>query len=364
MGKRGRHIIRPKRKRRIITSVIVAVVLPVLLVGGIALKLAGNVKTIDVDTTAASEPDGPLNILIIGSDSRSAGEGKYGEDDGSGRSDSMVLAHLSEDDSRVDAVQIPRDLTTEVPACEDDGFAGGLSMINATFEYGPGCAVKAVQEVTGVPVHHFVVLDFDGFAGMVDAIGGIEMCLEEPVRDELSMVDLDAGRHELDGEQALALARTRHAFGDGSDIARLEHQQLVMSSIAQKATSQGVLTRPDRLVRLLDAVTKSLTVDDELGSVGDMTGLARRLARVPLSGITFQVMPWQPASFDENRVEMTDEARTLFAALRDDVPPGQEPAAEETTEPADPAAPEQPEQPGSSTGPSAGATTADTSICG
>lgn len=367
MGKRGRHASHPRRRRRIIIGVIIAVLLPVVLIVGLALRLTGNLTTVDVDTEE-SEPDGPLNILIIGSDSRAVADGKYGEDDGSGRSDSMVLAHLAADDSRVDAVQIPRDLIADVPACEGTDFDGGPIQINSAFEHGPSCAVQAVREFTDVPIHHFVVLDFDGFSGMVDAIGGIDMCLEEPVHDEMSMVDLPAGKQRLNGEQALGLARTRHAFGDGSDIARLEHQQLVMSAIAQKATGKGVLTRPDRMVRLLDAITQSLAVDDGLDGVREITGVARRLANVPLSEITFQVMPWQPAAVDENRVEATAEAETLFAAIRDDqptesAPSTQPPAESEPTEqalPTEPPASEESEGPG----PRAGATSADTSTCG
>ncbi|MFD1858493.1 LCP family protein [Aeromicrobium camelliae] len=341
MSPRGRHVIRPRRRRRLVVGAITAVVLPALLVAAVVLRMLNNVSTVEVETIQASEPDGPLNVLLIGSDARSAGGGRYGDDDGTGRSDSMVLAHLSAQNDRIDAVQIPRDLMMEVPACEDAGWPGGMLMINATFDFGPSCAHRAVEAVTGVPIHHLVVLDFDGFEQMVDALGGIDVCLDEPVRDQWSMADLPAGPQKLNGEQALALARTRHAFGDGSDIARMENQQRVMSAIAQQATSEGLLTRPDRLVRFLNAVTSSLTVDDALGSPGELVSLASRVASVPLSAITFQVMPWQPASFDPNRVEMTDEARELFAALRDDVSPD---AAAESPDEESPAAPDDPQQ--------------------
>ena len=136
-------------------------------------------------------------------------------------------------------MQIPRDTLTTLPACSDSGsggFAGGPNlMINSALAGGPACSVRAVEALSGVHINHFVQLDFDGFASMVNALGGVDVCLDEPMVDRDAKLDLPAGKQQLDGKDALALARTRHAVGDGSDIGRLGHQQVVMSSIIGRA---------------------------------------------------------------------------------------------------------------------------------
>ncbi|WP_456283509.1 LCP family protein [Microbacterium sp. JZ101] len=264
-----------------------------------------------------------VNVLVLGSDGRDAGDGRFGEDDGTRRSDSMMLVHVAADNARIDAVQIPRDTVLDLPACSDVGhgaFGGGWGMINAAFNYGENCSVRAVAELTGIEADHVLSLNFDGFATVVDAVGGIRVCLADPIHDGHSLLDLPAGEQELDGEQALGLARVRYAIGDGSDIARMENQQMVMSAIVQRATSTEVLARPDRLYALLDAVTSSLTVDEGLASVARLAGLALRVDAVPDEAITFLTMPWRPAAADPNRVEPADDADRVWAAIAADEP--------------------------------------------
>ena len=130
-------------------------------------------------------PDGTLNILLLGSDSRDLAEESFGEGDGSRRSDAMVLAHLSADDDRIDAVQLPRDTLMDLPACSDTGegtFSGGRGMLNSALNFGPACSVAAVEELTGVRVDHFVEVDFEGFMAIIDALGGLPVCLSGRAR--------------------------------------------------------------------------------------------------------------------------------------------------------------------------------------
>lgn len=315
------------RRRRTVRVVLVGV-LGTVLVAGLAFgvlqwRLLGNLTTASVGEHLVEDeaPTGALNVLFIGSDSRDLESSGYGTGDGSRRSDALVLAHFAADNSRVDALQIPRDTLLDLPSCEDDehgASAGGPGMINAALQHGPACSVRAVESLTGVHVHHFVELDFDGFASMVDALGGVEVCLPEPLKDSYAHLDLPAGTQRVDGTDALALARTRHAIGDGSDLSRIGHQQTVMSAIVREARSAGVLTRPDRLVRFLDAATSSMTVDEGLSSTRALTQLAQRARAVEPKAITFIAMPTAAAPSDPNRVVPTDDAQTVFRAIGED----------------------------------------------
>src|SRR5699024_4851369 len=167
---------------------------------------------------------------------------------------------------------------------------------------------------------HFMELDFEGFIAMVDALDGVPVCLPEALDDPAADLDLPAGEQVVGGKDALALARTRHAVGDGSDIARLGHQQMVMSAVVQEATSTGVLSRPDRLYAFLDATSSSLTVDPGLSRAADLAGLGTRISHVDPSRITFMTMPWEPALTDRNRVVPSADASEVFAALAADEP--------------------------------------------
>ncbi|GAA3521757.1 hypothetical protein GCM10022234_17130 [Aeromicrobium panaciterrae] len=318
-----------RRPRRILRRVFITVSVLALVIGigGAAAywKLNGNIGSSALDekdhVVKDDTPKGATNILFIGSDSRKLKSKGYGNESGQ-RSDALMLVHFAKDNARVDAVQIPRDTLTTLPACDDTGsgaFRGGYNlMINSALAGGPACSVRAVEALSGVHIDHFVQLDFDGFASMVNALGGVDVCLNEPMVDRDAKLDLPAGKQKLDGKNALALARTRHAVGDGSDIGRLGHQQVVMSSIISRARDAGVLTRPDRLFKFLNALTSSITVDEEISSISALTGLAKRAKAVDDKNIRFITMPNGAAPTDRNRVVKTADADTIFAAIAKD----------------------------------------------
>lgn len=316
------------RRRSIVRRVLIGTGVFVLVLGvGAAAaiwKLQGNIDSSALGKSIVKDdtPKGAMNILFIGSDSRDLGTDEYGKGTGSQRSDALMLVHFSRGNTRIDAVQIPRDTLTDLPACEDTGsgaFAGGSNlMINSALDGGPACSVRAVEALSDVRIDHFVQLDFDGFASMVNALGGVNVCLDEALVDVDAKLDLPAGKQKIDGKDALALARTRHAVGDGSDIGRLGHQQVVMSSIISQARSNSVLTRPDRLFKFVNALTKSMTVDEGISSIPELTGLAKRARAVPDTGITFVTMPNGAAPSDPNRVVKTDDADTIFNAVAKD----------------------------------------------
>lgn len=318
----------PSRRRKIVRRALLAAGIFVLVLGVVAAaavwKLQGNIDTAVLGESVVEDdtPKGAMNILFIGSDSRDLKTKEYGKGTGSQRSDALMLVHFSKGNTRIDAVQIPRDTKLDLPSCKDTGsgpFAGGNGqMINSALDGGPACSVRAVETLTDVHVDHFVQLDFEGFASMVNALGGVNVCLDEPLVDPLAKLDLPAGKQKIKGKDALALARTRHAVGDGSDIGRLGHQQVVMSSIISQARSTSVLTRPDRLFKFVNALTKSITVDEGISSIPELTGLAKRARAVPDSGITFATMPNGAAPGDPNRVVKTPDADVIFDAIKKD----------------------------------------------
>ncbi|WP_066952339.1 LCP family protein [Streptomyces lushanensis] len=299
-------------------------------------KLDGNITT---DTSAAAElrtyeKERPTpivldakNILLIGSDSRSGkGNDKYGRDDsGSQRSDTTILLHLAADRQSATAVSIPRDLMVDIPSCrKPDGTrtTARFAQFNWAFQFGgTACTVRTIEKLTGIRVDHHMVVDFNGFKGIVDAVDGVDVCLKEPVDDIQAHLELPAGTQTLDGEQALGFVRARHGIGDGSDTQRMERQQRFLGALFKKVRSNGVLLNPTRLYPVLDAATKSITTDPGLDSLTDLYDLARSMQSVPVENVRFMTVPRQPYRVDRNRDELVQpDADRLFERLREDGP--------------------------------------------
>jgi LCP family protein required for cell wall assembly len=328
----------PHRRFRWLRVVAVCTAFLVLALAGgtwyVYQRLNGNITTDTVTETELKAQDsqrpteGPTeaeNILLIGSDSRGSGNEKYGKDTGTQRSDTTILLHLSADRSNATAVSIPRDLMTHVPQCtKPDG-----SKINATFEEfnwafefgGAACTIRAVEQMTGVRIDHHLVVDFNGFKNMVNAVGGVDVCVPEPIHDTQAHLNLPAGRQKLNGEQALGYVRARHSIGDGSDTERIGRQQDFLASLVKKVQSNGVLLNPVKVYPLLNAATKSLTADPGLDSLSELYKLAQSLQKVPTGAIHFLTVPQEPYVADHNRDQLIQsDADQLFAALQADQP--------------------------------------------
>ena len=179
---------------------------------------------------ASDVPQEPLNILVMGSDSR---EGDGNNIDGltgdGARSDTTILMHLSADRERAYGVSIPRDSLVTRPDCKtEDGetIPGGENeQWNTAFALGgPACTIQQFEQLTGVFVDHFVVVDFSGFRDMVDAIDGVEVCIPEDIEDPEHGINIPAGTREVRGKEALNYVRARYTLGDGSDIGRIARQ--------------------------------------------------------------------------------------------------------------------------------------------
>ncbi|MEV7559302.1 LCP family protein [Streptomyces sp. NPDC048331] len=298
-------------------------------------KLDGNITE---DTSAAAElrryererpahlATGAENILLIGSDSRSGKDNaRYGQDGGTQRSDTTILLHLPQDRRSATAVSIPRDLMTDIPSClQPDGSrtAARFSQFNWAFQWGgAACTIRTVEKLTGIRVDHHMVIDFGGFKKMVDAIGGVEVCLKEPVNDSEAKLRLAAGRQTLRGEQALGYVRARHSLGNGSDTERMDRQQQFLGSLVKKVQSNGVLLNPTRLYPLLDAATSSVTTDPGLASLRGLYELVRGMRDIPTHQVKFLTVPRKPYAPDPNRDELVEPAaERLFRRLRMDEP--------------------------------------------
>ncbi|MFF4633347.1 LCP family protein [Streptomyces griseorubiginosus] len=313
-----------------------AVVLVAAGVGGVLYaKLDGNITP---DEAAAAElaryekerptslVKGALNILLIGSDSRSGkGNARYGRDSGTERSDTTILLHLSAGRHTATAVSLPRDLMVDVPACRrPDGTRSRptFDMFNHAFQKGgSACTIRTVEKLTDVRVDHHMVVDFHGFKDMVDAVDGVTVCLTEPIDDKAAKLRLPAGRVTLDGEEALGYVRARKSLGDGSDTERMDRQQRFLGALVHKVQSNDVLLNPVKLYPVLDAATSSLTTDPDLASLRGLYELVRGLRDIPMGRVQFLTVPRESYVHDANRDQLDEpEARRLFERLRKDEP--------------------------------------------
>lgn len=317
----------PRLRRTLIVVGSVAAVLFVLAGAG-AYALYTRFQQIDViqvpgaDTeTAANEP---MSILLLGSDSRSGRNAKarYGLDAGRDgeRSDTTILLHISADRTNALAVSIPRDLWVEQPACATDTDGYYAKFNNAFSAGGAACTRELVQQITGVHVNHVVVVDFAGFKDMVDAMGGVEVCLNNPIHDTDALLDLPAGTTVITGERALAFVRARKSVGDGSDIGRIKRQQAFLSAAIRKVTSPSFLLNPAQVYGLLDTATSSLTVSQGLDGVMKMKDLADSVRNISPSDITFVTLPFTYREDGANVELDADQAEPIFAAIREDTP--------------------------------------------
>ncbi|WP_131740061.1 LCP family protein [Actinomadura roseirufa] len=294
------------------------------LVGGIEQEHVGG----QLGTDRPRKLNKSLNVLLLGSDTRAGDNARYGAAAGmtGARSDTAIVLHLSPNRDQAVGVSFPRDSMVKIPECEKD--KGGkvpaqFGMLNSAFAYaGPTCTWKTLESLTGIHIDHFVQVDFSGFKRMVDALGGVEICLDRPVDDPRAELHLPAGRRTVKGEEALGYVRARYSLGDGSDLERIERQQRFMAAVVDKATGGSMLTDPVKTYGFLKAATKSVTTDDEL-DLPTMKRLADGLKGINAGQVRFVTVPVESYAPDPNRVQWNmGQARPLFEAIRhdDDLP--------------------------------------------
>lgn len=280
---------------------------------------AKSMTTPDGSASASPLPTEALNILVLGSDSREGEENQQlgGGDSGGARSDTAMVVHLDAGRTEATVVSIPRDTLVTRPSCplangESTEKAYGVMFNSAYSVGGPVCAVKTVESMTNVRMDHYIEIDFAGFARLVDALGGVTVTTDEDIDDEDSHLTLEAGTHQLDGEQALALARTRHGIGDGSDLGRIGLQQTLVKALLERLSDIG----PTRLYSVADAATGSLTTDTGLDSLAELYALGQSLEGLSADDTTTVTMPVETAPSNANRVVAEEpEAGELWESL-------------------------------------------------
>jgi LCP family protein required for cell wall assembly len=276
-----------------------------------------------------ADPDA-MNILLIGSDSRSGENGKIGGNDGIGgaRSDTVMLLHIAPGAHQVVVVSIPRDSVVPILSCTPEAGAPGqtaqpgqVEQINATFAYGgPGCLWETVEQTTGIHIDDFIELTFVGFEKAIDALGGVNVCLPAAVDDPMSRLDLSAGRHHIYGSQALAFWRTREDVGMGDDPQRIQRDQFLMAAMVQGIEHSGLLGSPGKMLSVIDALTKNrnITFDDSL-TPGRLLQLAEDLHGISSGSVQFVTVPWTAYVNNSNWVQwLQPNAGTLFSAIAHD----------------------------------------------
>jgi LCP family protein required for cell wall assembly len=270
--------------------------------------------------------NGPLNILLVGSDTRDGQGEEFGQVD-SELADVIMLLHISKDRKDAVVVSFPRDLLVSIPECpnpEGGTFtAKNRQQINSSIGYGGvACTHLTVQEFTGLEIPFVAMIDFKGVIEMSNAIGGVEVVIDKPISDAYSNFYIDAGTHNLKGVEALGFLRTRHGIGDGSDLARISNQQLFLTSLFKKIKDDGTLNNPLRLYSLSSAAARNMKLSESMTDLGTMVTLAGAMRDVDSSKMVFTQVPTRVLTGAEaGRLEsLSEDAKALFDLIQNDLP--------------------------------------------
>lgn len=321
---------RAKRQRVLIfTSGILSLV--VLLASGGAWAftdyVSGQLQKIDAGINGHSGPSGAMNILLVGADRRQGlsrkeqAELHLGHDAGQ-RTDTIMLMHVSKNHDSVSVVSLPRDSYVHIPG-------HGMAKINSAYspqafkDGGAKLTVKTVEENTGVQIDHYVEINFIGVLKVVDALGGVEICTPTALHDMSSGINLTAGKHILNGKQALEYVRTRHTYAN-QDLGRIGAQQKFMSALLNKAISTGTLTNPARLTRFLNTSLAAVRADSGF-STSSIRELAASMSGVSTDSVAFTTVPIANANYTAPGVGSSvlwDKplAQQLFGKIKNDQP--------------------------------------------
>lgn len=296
-------------------------------------KLESDIKTVAIVGETQGPPpalgayEGGFNILLVGSDRCEDPNGC--KDRSAELNDVTILLHVSQDQSNAVAVSFPRDLVVRIPSCPDPtgGSFSAMSAqpINVTLFYGGlPCTVLTVSELTGLDIQFAAEVSFSGVARISSAIGGVAVCVNGPVVDRYSGINLPAaGEYTLDGWEALAFLRTRHGVGDGSDLGRISNQQVFLSSLVRTVKSGGVLEDFGKLYNIATVASQNLTVSNSLKNINTMVSMAQVLKNLPLDRVLFVQYPGvtgQPGVYAGKVAPVKAAATALFDKIRADEP--------------------------------------------
>ncbi|MFH9398787.1 LCP family protein [Streptomyces sp. NPDC017638] len=299
--------------------------------------LNDNITSVSDDgaSTGGFRKDEAINILLIGTDKRTGkGNEGYGDAGSAGHADTTILLHVSKDRSNATALSIPRDLIVDVPDCpteQEDGtqkIIPGSERVRFNTSLGqddrtPSCTMRTVTELTGIKPDDFMVADFNAVKTLTEAVDGVEVCLAKDIDDPDSHLKLSKGTHTISGEQALAFVRTRHSVGFGGDLSRIGLQQQFLGALMRKLKGNSTLTSPTKMVKLAEAGTKALTVDDKLDDINRLKDLGLELGKLNPKNLTFTTLPVKdnPADGTVHKTVIVDTALApqVFEAIQNDV---------------------------------------------
>jgi LCP family protein required for cell wall assembly len=290
-----------------------------------------RIKHVDVssDLQGKRPPEDPnaMNILLIGSDSRSGVNGKIGGTEGisGARSDTVMVLHISPGEHRAVVLSFPRDSVVPILACSAEPGtpgqtaqpAGNVEQINGTFANGgPGCLWKTIEQTTHIYLNDFIELTFIGFEKVIDDLGGVNVCLPAKVDDPMSGLDLSAGLHHVWGKEALAFWRTREDLGEGSDLQRIQRDQFLMAALLQGIEKSGLLTSPTKMVKVIGDATSHLTTN--ITDVSTMLRVAEGMRGLTSKSVQFVEVPTETYTGNPDWVQWTTQASQLFSAVSHD----------------------------------------------
>jgi LCP family protein required for cell wall assembly len=313
---------RPRRKRRFGFGKILLslVLLFVLFLAGVWIYLDTSINRTDAFANLSNRPAAAsgTNWLIVGSDSRAGltpqeeqqlSTGDVAAAGGGQRTDTIMIAHLPDNSTKPTLVSLPRDSEVQIPG-------HGKDKINAAFSIGGApLLVQTVEQATGLHIDHYAEIGFGGFAGIVDAIGGVNMCIDQPMHDDYTNITLQPGCQTLNGSQALGFVRMRHSTATPrSDLDRVENQRKFIGALADQIATPGTLLNPFDFFPLLSAAPSALTMDSG-DHLQNLLGLAWALRGISSGGVVTTTVPVTNGS-----AQTWDKTKSqqLFDALRND----------------------------------------------
>ena len=349
----------PKRRRRH-GAMLVAGRLVVATIAAAALAMTGGawqwstsknhrmntVSALDLGSRDIVDPNaqfGDEDFLVVGMDSRAGANGEMGaggtEDAGGARSDTIMLVNIPANRKRVVAVSFPRDLAITPIQCEawnpDTGEYGPLydsdtkkwgsrnvyteTKLNSTFSFGgPKCLVKEIQKLSGLSINRFIAVDFAGFAKMVDALGGVEVCSTAPLKDyELGTVLAHSGRQLIDSKTALNYVRARNVTTENNgDYGRIKRQQLFLSSLLRSLISKETFFSLSKLNSVVNMFVSNSYVDNV--KTKDLVQLGQSVQGMNAGHVSFVTVPTGITDENGDEPPRTADMRALFSAIIDD----------------------------------------------
>ncbi len=296
-------------------------------------SVSSEVQTVSLAGDTGGPPpqlsaiDGGVNLLLVGSDSRQGQGDAYGETEGN-LNDVTMLLHIAQDHSNATVVSFPRDMVVPIPSCPDPTGGSFDAMeaqpLNVTLSYGGlPCTVLTIEALTGLSIPFAAEIQFNGVIEMSNAVGGVPVCVAEPIDDDYTGVHLTAGTHTLAGMDALQFLRTRHGVGDGSDLGRISSQQVFLSSLVRTIKSDSTLSDFSKLYGIARAASGNMQLSKSLASADTLVSIALALKDIPLEKVTFVAYPGTTGGSGvyAGKVQpLADDAAVLFTAIAADQP--------------------------------------------